>query len=148
MGQEIVYCFKCSNRMIGAEFDKGSAIQIGNRACCAQCLPAVLAELPEAQRQTLLAELSRTSREQPSKAMKKTPRGGTEIPSMTTPGHGSAIPEAAPKSFSPVLIGAIIAGLGVVLLLLFLALGGGDKPQPPATRQEVGPADPPLPRDV
>src|SRR5882672_10982975 len=89
MGQEIVYCFKCSNRIIGAEVDKGSAVQIGNRTCCAQCLPSVMAELPEAQRQTLLRDLSRPP------AMRNTPRGGTEISSTKTP---HAVPQVPPGS--------------------------------------------------
>src|ERR1041384_3856828 len=46
MGQEIVYCFKCATRLLGADFEHGRAIRAGNRAACKACAAELLASLP------------------------------------------------------------------------------------------------------
>ncbi len=50
MGQEIFYCCKCNSQIRSADFEKGQGLRIGPRACCAQCAPAVLAELSPRER--------------------------------------------------------------------------------------------------
>src|SRR6185369_12791883 len=77
MGHEIVYCYWCSNRILGADFEKGAAIIIGNHACCPECRPKVLASLPASQRETLLAELSKSTGPRP--LPRGTPKGGTPM---------------------------------------------------------------------
>jgi hypothetical protein len=131
MGHEIVYCYWCSGRILGADIDKGLAVLIGNHACCAQCLPKVMASLPAAQRETLLSELSRASGGNP-RPTRSTPRSGTEVPSPSKPG---------PRS-TTARMGLIGGGL-VVLAILILWLGGA-KPEPAGARG-AGPADPPPP---
>src|SRR5258706_8934116 len=129
MGQEIVYCFKCSSRIVSADLDRGEAVQIGNRTCCAHCLPSVLAELPETEREAALGRLSK-DRDPARTSARKTPRGGTTLPSSSTPRGGTAT--LPPASGSPNRLFAIVAAVVVVLsLLAYLMLGGGDKPAPP-----------------
>ena len=38
MGHEIVYCFRCQNRILGTEIEKGKAFPFGNRFCCKACV--------------------------------------------------------------------------------------------------------------
>src|SRR6185436_20856567 len=48
MGQEIVYCFKCHTRLVGSEFEKGSAFRIVGRPACKPCTKAMAeSNIPE-----------------------------------------------------------------------------------------------------
>jgi hypothetical protein len=129
MGQEIVYCYWCSGRIMGTDFDKGAAVLIGNHACCAQCLPKVMASLPESQRETLLALL-------------KGPPAAARQPSRITPRAVPAVSAGPEPPKSSTLKMGIIAGGVVVVGLLILWLGSGkkDEPRPP------DPPPPPLQR--
>jgi hypothetical protein len=105
MGHEIVYCYWCSGRILGADFEKGNAVLIGNHACCSECRPKILASLPPPA---------------PSRAPPRiTPRG---MPAVSSPSK-------APKSQS-LMIGLIVGGL-VVAGLTILVLGGGGKKEEP-----------------
>jgi len=138
MGQEIVYCYWCSGRILGADFEKGSAVLIGNHACCPECLPKVMASLPDKQRETLLAELSKSTVPRPTRT---TPRAGTEIPSTRTPRVGSPAP-APPKPGKPPMILVAIGGGIVVLAVLLFLLSGGNPPQKTVVRDEPPPPKP------
>jgi hypothetical protein len=66
MGQEIVYCFKCQTRIVGADFAKGAAFQVGNRVCCAKCASEVLQTLPIQEREQLLKQMFKATHERRS----------------------------------------------------------------------------------
>lgn len=132
MGHEIVYCYWCSGRILGADFEKGAAILIGNHACCPQCLPKVLASLPNNQRETLLAELSKAAAPRPTR---NTPRSGTEISSTRTPRVGSPVPAPAERGKPPMLLVGIGGAILVLVALIFL-LRRDDPPQKPVARNE------------
>jgi len=136
MGQEIVYCFKCSSRIVSADLDKGSAIQIGNRTCCAQCLPSVLSELPEAERERAMARLSKGD----ARPTRKTPRDGTEVPNARTPRGGSPIPSPSgrPAPSQTLLLAGIGGALVALIVIAFLVLGGGPKPDREVTLPKHG----------
>lgn len=124
MGHEIVYCYWCSGRILGADFDKGAAVLIGNHACCPQCLPKVLASLPDNQRETLLSHLGRTPG-------RNTPRGGTEISSTKTPRAVPAVPPPREPKSNTLMMGAVGGGMVVVaLLLLWFGSRTKDDPRP------------------
>jgi hypothetical protein len=146
MGHEIVYCYWCSGRILGADIDKGAAVLIGNHACCAQCLPKVMASLPDKQRETLLTELSRASEGAARPPTRNTPRSGTERSSNRTPRGGSPTPASprAPRSTLPLM--TVIGGLLIALALLLLFVSGGKKERP-EDRREIGlpPSPPPQP---
>lgn len=112
MGHEILYCYWCSSRILGAEFDKGAAVLIGNHACCPQCLPKVLASLPASQRETLLAMLTKTPEPAP-RPTRNTPR--TPIP----------VPLPAPKARPPLPLLAIGGGVLVASALALVFFSGG-----------------------
>src|SRR6185295_17662460 len=139
MGQEIVYCYWCSGRILGADFEKGAAVLIGNHACCPECLPKVMASLPDKQRETLLAELSKAA---PPRPTRNTPRGGTEITSTRTPRVGSPVPPAPAPGGKPPLLLTAIGGAVVVLLALLFLLKGGDPPPKAVDRDEPPPPKP------
>ena len=37
MGQEILYCYKCQTKIVGADFSGGKAFQVGNHVSCSSC---------------------------------------------------------------------------------------------------------------
>ena len=153
MGHEIVYCYWCSSRILGTDFEKGAAILIGNHACCAECLPKVLSSLPDKQRETLLAELSKVSAPRPSR---NTPRGGVEISSTRTPRVGSPMPSPPRGGKPPMVLFAIGGGVLVLLLLLVAMMSGGSSeksvvrndPTPVPVPKPVGPDREKLARDA
>src|SRR5574341_738200 len=141
MGHEIVYCYWCSGRILGAEFDKGSAVLIGNHACCSQCLPKVMASLPANQRETLLSELTRAGESRPP--VRNTPRAGTDITSTRTPRIGSPIPASSRSSISPMLLYGLGGGALVLIGILVLMMSGGSAERPAVRRD---PPPPPTPQ--
>jgi len=145
MGQEIVYCFKCSSRIVSADLDRGEAVLIGNRTCCGLCLPSVLSELPEAERDAALGRLSKTRIESVRPISRRTPRGGTPVPSTSTPRGGTPTPGSGGGSGNrmPLVLGAAVLALGVIVALI----SGGRKPAAPVAPPPAK-ADPPRRPDV
>ncbi len=133
MGQEIVYCFKCQNRLLGSDFEHGKAFRVDGKAACLDCVRGLLAHLPDPN-----AELERLRRAQVPKAPGHStstripairPDSTTRIPTqqIRVP---PADPPTPPKSHLPL----ILAGIGGLLLVLILAVtmsSGGRKPVPP-----------------
>lgn len=60
MGQAIVYCWKCQEKILAADFENGRAFQAGGRTSCQKCAPELAATLPEHERQALLLRLGAT----------------------------------------------------------------------------------------
>lgn len=118
MGQEIVYCYKCSSRIVVGESGKGASYSIGDRVACADCAASLLETLPPRERDELLARMA------------KTPQRGTRSPGKRTPSRGteSVAPPAA-SSRTPLILGAV--GVGIVLILLIAAMSGGKPPRQP-----------------
>ncbi len=125
MGQEIVYCFKCSSRIVGPDSAKG-ALTIGGRVACAACAPALLQALPPREREELLARAAHEPRGNPRPASKRTPSRGTEI-----------VPPGPAPNRAPMVLA--IAGALIVLALLLAFLSGGSPTRPP----EAPPLPPP-----
>jgi len=61
MGQEIVYCCRCQNRIVGADFDKGDAYRVGDKSACGKCAMLMLPTVPFAEQQQILDRRSEPS---------------------------------------------------------------------------------------
>jgi tetratricopeptide (TPR) repeat protein len=66
MGQEIVYCAKCGNRIKESDFKAKNAFAISNRNWCLECIQRMLPSLSEAGRARMQELISRES--EPAKA--------------------------------------------------------------------------------
>lgn len=121
MGQGIVYCFKCSSRIVGADSDKGVAYPIGARIACASCASELLPTLPPAEQEELLARMAKTSHAKHREPGKRTPRRGTE-----------AVPAApaARDSKTPLIIAGVV-GAGVILIFIMMASRSSSPHLPP-----------------
>lgn len=154
MGQEIVYCFKCQNRLKGEDFDKGSAFRIGDKTCCATCAVGLLTSLPPEEQQSILAKVM-TSQSASTKKLvvngEVIEPGGpsTPAPAAPRPGDGTSKTKVAPprtyraqaqkkstlrvlgggSKVLPVLIGV---GLVVAVILGLVVMTGGSRGRPGA----------------
>jgi hypothetical protein len=79
MGQEILYCFKCRTRIVGADFAKGGAFQVGNRVSCSACAAELLRTLPPEERERFLPQMFKATRERRSSG------SGTTLEAMDAP---------------------------------------------------------------
>ncbi len=131
MGHEIVYCFKCQNRLLGSDFERGQAFRIGTQVACPQCARSLLTHLPDPD-----AELERLKQQ----AVRKSSGSTAKIPLVRPSSSDSTarlrpLPRAAErsappaKSSAPLLMGAGVATL-VVLGVLVAVLSSGSKPPP------------------
>ena len=108
---EVLYCHYCRNRIVGADYNKGAAVQVGNNPCCSSCLPKVMASLPAGQRDKLIATLARVPAPAPAPAP----------PRVAPP---------PPSSGAPMKIFAAVGVLALFLAILVVGLDG-DEPEPP-----------------
>jgi hypothetical protein len=140
MGQEIVYCFKCQKRILGAEFAKGQAYQVGLHVSCSGCATELLLELGPREREQLLAKMFKATQERQSasgaalpaltssstrvKAAKSSDRRRTtaHIPIVRPP---RTVPET---SSSPLVLAGAAAGVAVVLAVVFFAASRSSAP--------------------
>jgi antitoxin component HigA of HigAB toxin-antitoxin module len=124
MGQEILYCFKCRNRIVSADFAEGHAYQVGINASCSACAAEFLQTLGPKDREVLLAKMFKATqgRQKPTGSHPPvSPRRGTE--SVATP---------APKESRALPIGiGVGVGIVAVILIVFLATRSGPDPAPP-----------------
>lgn len=139
MGKEIVYCEICGDRILEQEFEKGRAITLLNKNYCAKCkdeaVKSISAEdIPE-------EELNQARKERSSALMKavraelptKTPPRGTPA-KLNTPPRAPAMHRNTPRpgpaasgSKMPIIVGAAIGGVALLVLILMIASGGGGK---------------------
>jgi hypothetical protein len=145
MGQEIIYCDRCANRIGGADFDRGKAFRVAGKGICASCTT------PEEQQAAALSSSARNK----STTRIKTPKLG--------PGTSAKIPAARPDtrveaSKTPLLLGLSGAALLVVAGGYWLMSASKSAPEPetisrpPVSRPAIvvedapkeKPEDPPL----
>src|SRR5436190_17718706 len=95
MGQEIVYCFKCQSRIVGSDFAKGAAYEVGNNVCCSKCATELLNTLPPKDRENLLAQMFKATQERRS--------GSTNaaLPVLTAPLSSSSTRMKTPAPTPP-----------------------------------------------
>jgi hypothetical protein len=122
MGQEILYCYKCSTRIMGTDLDKGAAFQVGNRTACKACAQELLDLLPPAEREMLRARMSRATPEKGGSSSRM-PRAG-DTPRSTA---RVALPAPAQGPSKKMLL-AIGGAVLLVILLAVLMSGGREHP--------------------
>ncbi len=142
MGYEILYCRTCQSQVRGADLEKGTAQRVDGHAYCPACAKA----LPKP------APTPPGTRRAPAR------KGSTDripIPSPSSSTYHAVPPRRhAPASPLPLILGASVAGIGL-LILLGLAFSGGKPPSstsslptppPPATTlPKINPPRPPPP---
>src|SRR5215467_9471498 len=151
MGQEIVYCSKCAERLLGSDFEKGKAFRIGDRSACAKCAREILPTLPFQEAEALASRLSEAQSRRASSPVLPAIRPSSttipispanETPRRATASRGEAAPASEKKSTPavPIVIGA---GVLVLAAVAALVLGGGrTSPRPGGRSPEPGIDDP------
>lgn len=131
MGLEIVYCFRCDQRLTGADIENAKAVRASNKVCCVKCLT------PSEKKQFERIRQARTRKSTPP----ATPRIQRQLAPATPTGTRKA--DAPPKSgkASRTLILGGIAGAGLLLAVLLLVSPTGGGPLQP-TAQHPDPAPP------
>jgi hypothetical protein len=119
MGQEILYCFKCQERVTSADLNSSNALRFGNRVACKTCVPDLIASLSPQERKELVSRVQSPATERPSGF---TPRPRPPVPS-TRRSRASAKP--------PWWAIAAIAATGLVVGIILMA-GGSSAPPPNA----------------
>jgi hypothetical protein len=166
MGQEIVYCFKCQTRLLGADFEKGRAFKLGPRASCLECAKDLLT--PDQIQQELdrsRAAAEKSSSEKTGRFLAPPPQRPAHDKSGRhhAPSHEITLSDSsskmrplaarahAPRSAAP-LVATAVAGIFGVLLLLALAFSTGrpvrphPSPEARAASSDPAPEPPPPPR--
>lgn len=128
MGQEILYCSKCLNRLVSQDFEKGRALRLGNRVTCLACAPEVLASLPPDEQKAFLKE---AARKEVSPNLKET-KVDSALPAET--GSGSRLHLSPSRAFPAIEKGSrphtrgfwLGAGLvaAVILVTVFMTWSG------------------------
>jgi len=134
VGQEIVYCYKCSTRIVVGESGKGASYTIGDRVACADCAASLLETLPPHERDALLARMA------------KTPQRGTRSPGKRTPSRGTEAVAPPPASKNALIYAAV--GAGIVLILLIAVMSGGKPPKAPEPVPQLVERRPDRPNNV
>lgn len=145
MGQEVLYCYKCQRRVLGADFAKGHAYQVGNQVSCSACAADLLHALPGKEREQLMAKMFQATHGRASDAP---PSSGTHERVKST--HRlPPVPSAHSSAGSP---GPLIAGVAVVAAVIVgvVIMMSGSKeqkplPPPPPPVKLAQPSAPPPP---
>src|SRR5687767_7333945 len=130
MGQEVLYCRRCQNRIVGNEFDRGDAFRIGIEGVCRKCAMQEFPTLPRNVQDQILDQHSRVKevkerRSSPARQAAGSPSGRPSV-------IATRVPMAA-------LIGVCVV---VVIFVAILWISYGSSPSPSSPT----PADAPLPR--
>jgi hypothetical protein len=139
VGQEIVYCFKCQERILATDYAKGRAFQLENNSCCSGCAVLVLDTLSPKAKEQLLAKMFKATQEhQARSASSVKPAGGTSssdgtrrIPTLPAPRPGSR-----PTPVAPLVLGLGAVGV-VVVALLVLRSAPAESPPPETPKRPV-----------
>ncbi|HVE42038.1 MAG TPA: LamG-like jellyroll fold domain-containing protein [Planctomycetota bacterium] len=138
MGQEILYCFKCQERVTSAELDASKGLRFGLRTACKKCVPDLLASLSEKERNELVAKVHTPSSQDPRTAT------GKYILSTSTP-RARSVPVVPALSDSPSnAVWAFVGGAVVIVIIaaVFLLMNSGGSPP---SREHSGPLPPSKP---
>src|SRR5262245_4805229 len=145
MGQEIVYCFKCQQRILGAEFEKGRAYQVGHHVCCSTCAPALLETLGPAERTQLITQMYQAIRShapappQPAgpPRVKNSPAGADR---RKTTAHIPIVHHRPPaEGRSPLALSGAAAGAVLLMAVMFWVFSSPGSREPEPRRDSPAP---------
>jgi hypothetical protein len=124
MGQEILYCFKCRERIVSADFAKGQAYQVGNHASCSACVSEFLPTLAPQDRERILARMFQATQER-----QKSPAAPASSSSRRLSTAAIPIVHPRPAEGNPMgwIVGISVAVVGVIVVTI-LASGGSEPP--------------------
>jgi hypothetical protein len=135
MGQAIVYCFKCQEKVLEADFEAGRAFKAGGRVTCSKCAVDLVMALEGEEQAALLAKLKPGGGRKGGAGETPSPRKGpramgavTESSSRSQPrvSGGTSRLEIGDKSPGSKLAFAIGGAILVILLILLLLSQGND----------------------
>src|SRR5947209_4640523 len=124
MGNEIVYCVRCRNRLLAAEFERGKAVRHAEHPYCIGCFREFALTLPPEEAQRVLEQLAQ--KRSGEAVAPDTPRRGTSrrtstsrIPLVKTERRIAAPGAESRSAVLPILIAvAVVVLVGAVAALL------------------------------
>jgi hypothetical protein len=119
MGQEILYCFKCQERVTSGDLDSSNALRYGNRVSCKKCVPDLIATLSAQEQKDLVAKVQSPAPDSRSRSG-FTPRPRPVIPATRRRTAGS-------NAFWWAIVAVCAVALVVVAVF---ALSGSNPPEP------------------
>src|SRR5689334_11012253 len=99
MGQEILYCFKCQERVTSADLDSANALRFGTRTACKKCVPDLLASLTAQERKDLVSRVQSSKKTATARFTTTTPR----------PKAYPVAPSGRPNQIVIMVLGGIVA---------------------------------------
>ncbi len=114
MGQEIVYCDRCQERIRGVDIEKGKAVRLNDKTCCLDCLT------PAEQEKFRGVRRSPTGTHASQKVALASPRPGTT----------RRVRQDVPAKSPAALFAGIGGGALLLILVAFVALRKGPEPDP------------------
>ena len=145
MGQEIVYCFKCQTRIVGNDFTKGAAYQVGANLSCSKCAAELLHTLPPKEREQLLAQMFKATQERKSGSPATNAPPPASSPRVERRKSGDTGRQVREERSRANLTLAIAGVLVVVSIVVAVVMGSGRSPAPPPETVTKRPVDPPNP---
>jgi hypothetical protein len=151
MGQAIVYCFKCQEKVLEADFEAGRAFKAGGRVACSKCAVDLVMVLEGDEQAALLAKIkpegARKGGAGETPSPRKSPRATgavTESSSRSQPRVSGGTPrrEVGDKSSGSKLALAL-GGAALVILLIILVLSQGNEGKGDRPGSEVQPTSGP-----
>ena len=147
MGHEIVYCCKCSTRLLSEEFDKGKAIRLaGDRVACITCAVDLVPAAPtEAEGEPELFKPPPPPPKPPSKV-----RTTQSIPIQRRTERNVQKSQPPEKKKWPILVGVAAGVVVLVVVVIAISGGGGDPDEQPVEGPPFGlkhSRDPVVPRE-
>src|SRR5437763_12911744 len=110
MGQQIVYCATCGNRILDRDFDSKAAFRLDSRGYCKTCAPEALKALPPDRMTEVLSQISQAESSASRKAL---PAAKAHAPAPTP----STRRQTLEPSRTPLIVGSFVVG-GLLLAVL------------------------------
>lgn len=92
MGQEILYCFNCQERITSADLDSANALRFGNRVACKKCVPDLIATLNPQERKELVARVQSATTDRRSGSGLTSRAARPAVPGTRRKAKGAAVP--------------------------------------------------------
>jgi hypothetical protein len=125
MGQEIVYCSRCQKQLRSRDFEKGAAFRFDALACCLDCAPELMKDLPPAALQEFLRKTHAPPKASPPLESARRP------PMLSASSASVGVVTTSSRPGRPAgLLAAGAAALGLALALVLFAARSGSKPAP------------------